>query len=220
MDIFKYDIYRGPNIGIFSAVNDNFVFVPNGMTPGKIQTLGKYLNADPVYTSISNTRLIGIMMVANNNGILVPKTCLQSEIAHLKKSTGLNVDYLDSKQTALGNIICANDKGALVSPIIQKEELQKIKDVLGVEVLQQKIAGYHQTGAMMVVNLTGGIIHPETEEDDVKVFEEFFKIKIEPATINGGIPFVASGILLNNFSAVVGTLTNGPEIMMITRAIS
>ena len=39
-------------------------------------------------------------------------------------------------------------------------------------------------------------------------------------TINGGFPFLSSGILVNNKSMVVGTLTNGPEIMMLTRAFT
>jgi len=30
LDIIKFDVYRGPNIGIYTKVNDEFVFVPNG----------------------------------------------------------------------------------------------------------------------------------------------------------------------------------------------
>jgi translation initiation factor 6 len=38
------------------------------------------------------------------------------------------------------------------------------------------------------------------------------------ATINRGIPYVESGVLANNKAVVVGTMTTGPEIMMLTRA--
>ena len=46
---------------------------------------------------------------------------------------------LDTKFNALGNVICANDKGAVVSPWLSKQDCQTISDVLGVEVIQKKI---------------------------------------------------------------------------------
>src|SRR3989344_3741325 len=140
LDIIKYDVYRGPNIGIYTKVNDSFVFLPNGFAKTKTENLAEYLKTDFIFTSIANTRLIGILMVVNNNGILLPNISFQHELEHLKKSTKLNVEVLDTN--------------------------------------------------------------------------------VEPATINGGIPFVSSGILANNKSIVVGTLTNGPEIMMLTRAFT
>ena len=73
---------------------------------------------------------------------------------------------------------------------------------------------------MVYANNHGGIIHPETDDDDIKAISDILKVKIEPATINGGIPYVASGILANNKAIIVGNLTNGPEIMMLTRAFS
>ena len=66
----------------------------------------------------------------NNKGILLPKTAFLNEYDFLKKETKLEVGVLDSKYTALGNIICANDKGAIVSPWLSSEECHTIKDVL------------------------------------------------------------------------------------------
>lgn len=128
------------------------------------------------------------------------------------------VGVLDSKYTALGNVICANDKGAVVSPWLSKEDILTIKDVLGVEVIQQRIAGFNQTGAVMVANNSGAVIHPEADEEDMKKFANVLGVKIEHSTVNNGIPYVASGILANNNCIVVGSMTSGPEIMMMTRA--
>jgi len=150
----------------------------------------------------------------------LPNISFSHELEHLKKSTDLNVEVLDTKFTALGNLICANDKGGIISPMIPKENLKKIQDVLGVEVIQKKVAGYHQVGAMIVATSHGGIIHPETDDEDIKTISSVLGVNVEPATINSGIPFVSSGILANNKSIVVGTLTNGPEIMMLTRAFT
>lgn len=218
MGIFKYDVYRSPNVGIYTKCNDDFVFLPNGFAVSKAQNLSKFLQANYLFTSIANTRLLGPLMVVNNKGILLPRNCLEEELSHLKKSTGLNVDVLETKHTAIGNLICVNDKGGIMSPLIPNEFVKKVEDVLGIEVLQKRVAGYHQDGAMAVATSQGGIIHPNTEEDDIKSFSEVLGVELEPATINGGTPYLASGILANNKSLVVGTLTNGPELVMLTRA--
>lgn len=218
LGIFKYDVYRSPNVGIYSKCNDSFVFVPNGFAVTKVKNLCEFLKTDFVYTSIANTRLLGVLMIVNNNGILLPRNCLEEEIIHLKKSTGLNVDILDTKHTAIGNLICLNDKGAVMSPLIPHEFSKKVEDVMGVEVIRKRILGYHQAGAMAVATSRGGIIHPSAEEEDIKIISQVLGVELEPVTINGGSPFVASGILANNKSLVVGTLTNGPELVMLTRA--
>ena len=220
LDIIKYDVYSGPNIGIFTSVNDKFVFIPNGFAKTKAENLARYLQTEYLMTPVANTRLLGILMVLNNHGILLPKTSSPDEIANLRKHTDLNVKMLDTKHNALGNLICVNDKGGVISPIIEKEFIKEIEDVLDIEVIQKKVAGYHQVGAVMEANNLGGIIHPEADEEDIKNFSNVLGVNLEPATINGGIPFVSSGMLANSNAVVVGNLTNGPEIMMLTRAFT
>ena len=220
MDIIKFDVYRGPNIGIYTKVNDEFVFVPNGFASSKSEKLAQYLQTDYIVTSVADTRLLGILMVVNNHGILMPNTCSEEELVKIKKKTDLNVDILDVKFNALGNMMSVNDKGGIVSPSLPKESLQKIEDVLDIEVLQKKIAGFHQVGAVMATSQSGGIVHPETDDEDVKIISDILGVKVEPSTINGGLPYLSSGILVNNKSMVVGSLTNGPEIMMLTRAFT
>jgi translation initiation factor 6 len=216
--IFKYDIYRSPNVGIYAKCNDSFVFIPNGFAITKVKNLCEFLKTDYVFTSVANTRLLGVLMVMNNKGILLPRNSLEEEVVHLKKSTGLNVDILDTKHTAIGNLLCVNDKGGIMSPLIPSEYVKKVEDVLGIEVIRKKVAGYYQSGAMTKANSHGGIIHPETEEEDIRTISQVLGVELEPATINGGSPFVSSGILANNKSMVVGSLTNGPELVMLTKA--
>ena len=189
-----------------------------GFAESKAEKLAKYLDVDYHCVSIANTRLIGILSVMNNKGILLPKTAFQNEFDFLKEETGLEVGVLDSKFTALGNVMCVNDKGAVVSPWLSDADCQTIRDVLGVEVIQKKIAGFNQIGSVMVANNSGAAIHPEANEEDMKTFANLLGVKIEHSSINNGIPYVSSGILANNNSIVVGSLTTGPEIMMLTRA--
>ena len=220
MDIIKFDIYRGPNIGIYTKVNDEFVFVPNGFATTKSKKLSEYLETDYIITSVANTRLLGILMVVNNHGMLLPNTCSQEELDKIRRKTNLNVDVLDVKYNALGNMMSVNDKGGIVSPSLPQESIHKIQDILDIEVFQKKIAGFHQVGAVMATSQSGCVVHPETDEEDLNMISNILGVKVEHATINGGIPFLSSGILVNSKSMVVGTLTSGPEIMMLTRAFT
>lgn len=218
MDIIKYDVYRGPNLGVYVSVNDDTLLLPMGFAESKAEKLAKYLDVEFYYTSVANTRLIGALSIMNNKGVLLPKTAYSNEYEFLKKETDLEVGVLDSKFTALGNVICANDKGAVVSPWLSDNDCQTIRDILGVEIIQKRIAGFNQTGSVMVANNSGAAIHPEADEEDMKTFSNLLGVKIEQSSINNGIPYVSSGILANNHSIVVGSLTTGPEIMMLTRA--
>ncbi len=218
MDIVKYDVYRGPNLGVYMSVNDSIGLVPLGFAQTKADKLEKYLDIEIYFTAVANTRLIGALSVMNNKGVLLPTTAYQNEYDFLKDETDLEVGVLDTKYNALGNVICANDKGAVVSPWLSKEECKTVSDVLGVETIQKRIAGFNQIGSVMVANDSGAAIHPDTDEKDIELFSDVLGVNIEPSSINNGVPYVASGVLANNHCIVVGSLTTGPEIMNLTSA--
>jgi len=183
LDIIKYDIYRGPNIGIFINVNDKFVFIPNGFAKTKAENLAQYLQTECITTPVANTRLLGVLMVVNNHGILLPRTSSPEEIANLRKQTDLNVKMIDTKHYALGNLICVNDKGGVISPTIEKESIKEIEDTLDIDVMQKRIAGFHHVGAVMKANYLGGIIPPGADEEEIKDFSNILGVNIEPSTI-------------------------------------
>lgn len=217
MDIIKYDVYGGSNIGVYAKTNSSVTLIPPGFSPHKARALASHLGTKYVSMSVANTRLLGSLCAMNDNGILLPKTAFQSEYDSLIDA-GLEVGVLDSKYTALGNLICANGRGAVVSPWLSKDDCTAVSDALGIEVVQRRVAGFNQTGAVMAANGRGAVIHPESSEDDISVASDVLKVRVEHSSINNGVPYVASGILANDNSVVVGGLTTGPEIMMLTRA--
>jgi translation initiation factor 6 len=79
------------------------------------------------------------------------------------------------------------------------------------------VGGYIQTGTMIVATNAGAVVHPKATEEEIKVISEMLQVQVEPVTINGGIPFLSSGILANSKSVIVGTLTSGPELIMLSR---
>jgi translation initiation factor 6 len=217
--IHKYDVYRSPNVGLFSRTNNDTLLLPFGFAETKAKKLKEYLDVEKIiHVSIAGTRLIGPMTVMNNNGILLPYTVSDDEIRILKQ-TGLNVDRLKSKFTAVGNLISANDKGALVSNLFKGEADQNIKDILGVPLQTFSIGGYVQVGSMIVATNAGAIVHPIANDSEISRISEILQVEAEPATVNGGSPFLSSGIIANFSSVIVGNLTTGPELIMISRAL-
>ena len=80
------------------------------------------------------------------------------------------------------------------------------------------ISGYDQSGVLATGNGSGTVVHPMADEEEIRRISDILGTRVEPSTINNGVPFVASGVLANDTSVVVGRLTTGPEIMMLTRA--
>lgn len=217
--IHKYDVYRSPNVGLFVRTNNDTLLLPFGFAETKAKKLKEYLDVEKIiHVSIAGTRLIGPMTVMNNNGILLPSTVSDDEIRILKQ-TGLNVERLKSKFTAIGNLISANDKGAVVSNLFKGEVDQNIKDILGVPLQTLSIGGYIQVGSMIVATNAGAIVHPIANDSEISRISEILQVEAEPATVNGGSPFLSSGILANFSSVIVGNLTTGPELIMISRGL-
>ena len=214
--IYRYTFYKSPNIGIFVKANDSVMLVPQGFAETKGDKLADFLQVRSVQVSVAGTRLIGPMSVMNNTGILLPSLADDEEVRWLKQSTGLKVEKLESKFTAVGNLIAANDNGALVSSLLKNVEGQ-IQDVLGVPVQSMDVGGFVQTGAMVVATNVGAGVHPRATERDVKLVSEALQVPAEPLTINGGVPFLSSGIVANTKTIVVGSLTSGPELIMLSR---
>jgi translation initiation factor 6 len=217
LGIFRYDIYKSPNVGIFAKSNDNVVLLPYGYAETKSKKLIEYLEVEPINVSIAGNRIIGPMVVLNNNGMILPALASDEEILYLKQMTGLNVIRLDSKLTAIGNLISANDHGGIVSPLLKGEYDKQIEDVLGISVHTMSVADFNQTGSVIVTNNLGAAIHPKASENEIETVSSILKVDVEPLTINGGIPYLSSGIILNSKSLVVGSLTTGPELIMLSR---
>jgi translation initiation factor 6 len=157
------------------------------------------------------------MVVLNNKGMILPSLASDDEITYLKQMTGLNIGRLESKHTAVGNLISANDYGAIVSPLFKGEFDKQIEDILGTGVHTMAVADFNQTGSMIVSNNHGAAIHPKASEKEIETVSSILKVDVEPLTINGGIPYLSSGIICNSKSMIVGSLTTGPELIMLSR---
>lgn len=217
MAIYRYTFYKSPNIGIFVKTNDSLVLIPHGFADTKSEKLAEYLEVREARASIAGTRLLGPMSVMNNNGILLPSIASDEEVESIRQASQLNVERVDSRFTAIGNLVAANDNGAVVSPLFRGEIDRQVQDVLGVPAYTMGVGGFVQAGSMIVATNGGAGVTPRASEDEVKQVSEILQVPADAVTVNGGMPFLSSGIVANSKSVVVGTLTSGPELIMMSR---
>jgi translation initiation factor 6 len=57
------------------------------------------------------------------------------------------------------------------------------------------------------------------KDTERKLLEAILKVPVDVGTINCGIPYVGTGMICNSHTAVVGSLTTGPEMFIIGNAL-
>jgi translation initiation factor 6 len=148
----------------------------------------------------------------------LPKTIYEDEKENFKK-LDLNFLVLDSVFNAIGNLIVCNDNAAIVSPLIERENLKLIEETLDVEVVQRKIANKFLVGSIAYATNRGLAIYRDIDEEEFNEIKEIFKVKnANIATVNRGSVYVSSGIIANSYGLVVGEKTTPIEIHNLQEA--
>ncbi|ABN70185.1 translation initiation factor 6 (aeIF-6) [Staphylothermus marinus F1] len=223
MEIVRLSLFGNPNIGVYVFANNSIALVPPSLSSGEKKVIAETLDVELVETKIANTILNGVLVVGNDNGIILPRIILDEELDILNnnlKKHDLNIYVSRSKNTALGNILLCNNKACIAGSELERQELNKISEALGVEALYKDIMNLTIPGSLAVVTDKGGVIHPDISDDENRELKEIFKVAFERATVNSGIPFIKSGLIANNKGIIVGEYTTGPEILRIRRGLS
>ena len=219
MAVYFSSIIGSASIGVYSIPNDKIVVIPK-MVPLKIaERTAEWLKVKLVYTSISGSVLAGAFACANSNGILLPISIREEELAVIKSLFDGKITVMDTKKTAYGNLVLANDHGAVVAPSFKEPEINQIVETLGVDAVSGEIAGLPYVGSLAVATNKGVLAHPLLKDEERKLLEGVFKVPVDVGTINCGIPYVGTGLIGNTHAAVVGSMTTGPEIFIIENAL-
>ena len=213
----RIDILGNPNIGVFAFVNNKIALTPPRITRSTKKAIEEILGVEIIETTIAGTVIIGVFIAGNDSTILVPHIIHSDELEQLKSELKgkIEIKVLNTKNTALGNLIVANNKAALASVEFDNKEIKMIEDSLGIKVYRKELAGIPAIGALVVANDNAGLVHPSLSDEEIEDLEKKLNINAGPATINEGVGFIKSGVLLNNNGILVGNNTTGPEIMNI-----
>jgi len=164
-------------------------------------------------------RVIGVLGVANSNGIVL-SSIIEPEVIEKNPDTSLTIARARGQFYALGNLVLANDRAAVISPIVDKRTSSLIEETLGVEIAWKRIAGSDLVGSLACVSNYGILVSPFATDEEVEDLKEFFKVdRGDIGTVNLGQPFIAAGILANTKGCVAGEDTTGLEMMRIAETL-
>jgi translation initiation factor 6 len=207
------------NVGAYGIATDRFVFISPNISEKSLSDVERVFNLPLIQSTVATLDAIGLMSATTSNGILVPYTTTDEELKRLKQSSEVNVDWVDDKMTALGNIIAANDNGALCHPDFSSVSIRKISDVLGVEVVPGTIAKLPIVGANSVITNQGAIVHPLATSDEIDQLSQLLKVHVEVGTVNRGSPYTSLGVVANQDGMIAGSDTTGVELAHISQVL-
>jgi translation initiation factor 6 len=207
------------SIGVYSLTTERMLILPKSVPPIKAARLSAWLRVKLVHTAIGGTVLVGSLACANSNGIILPSFIRDDEVENIKQAFQGNITIMETKKTAYGNLVLANDKGAIVDPRLKRQETQEIAETLNVETVPSEIAGLPYVGKLAIATNKGVLAHPLLKEEERRVLEDVLKAPVDVGTINCGIPYVGTGLIANSRSAIAGLLTTGPEMFIIGNAL-
>jgi translation initiation factor 6 len=207
------------NVGAYGIATDRFIFVSPNISEKSLSDVERVFNLPLIQSTVATLDAVGLVSAATSNGVLVPYTTTDEELKILKHSSEVNVDWIDDKMTALGNIIAVNDNGAICHPDFSKKSIQKISDVLGVEVVPGTIAKLPIVGANSVITNQGAIVHPLATSEEIDQLSQLLKVHVEVGTVNRGSPYTSLGVLANVDGMIAGSDTTGVELAHISQVL-
>ena len=167
----------------------------------------KYLNNTKFAKDIPKSKavkcdshMLGMFFSGNKNGI----------VGGLKMR---NSTLLETKFNALGNLILANDKGAIISPLIRDSKTE-IEKILGVKANVSTVAGMDLVGSLAIANNNGVAVHQETTEDEMKLIEKTMKVDVDIGTLYKS-GFLGSMAVATDDVLVTSPIILAPEIALL-----
>jgi len=206
---------RIPFIGAFSMCTDSFAIFPDAMS-WKEEPISEVLGVPVFRGSLSRSPLLGILLAGNSSSTI----CSEIFDFEVRGEAPLPpVRYIPGKHTAFGNMVLANERGALVSPDLSQEAIREIEKALGVKAEKGTLGGIKNVGAAGVATGRGALVHPDAAEEEIRHAERVLDVPVDVGTACGGIKMIGLCIVANSNGAAVGLGTTGPELGRIESAL-
>ncbi len=216
--IRRINMGGSPNLGVAISATEKIAIVPPTILDGMVDLIGECLDVSVIKTPISGSNLTGALTCGNSKGIVVSKYTFDNEI-EIIRNEGIEIERIPDKLTAVGNIILANDSGALVHPLLSDKSIEIISNVLDVEVQKGSIANFKITGSVATATNKGVLVHPAASHDELESLEQLFKTHADVGTVNNGTQLVGACAVANSNGVLVGLNTTGPELARIEEAL-
>ncbi|MGB9135437.1 MAG: translation initiation factor IF-6 [Candidatus Bathyarchaeia archaeon] len=220
MAIYLLSLFGCASIGVYSLATEKMAILPLQTPETKVCKIEDWLGVKVAKTTIGGSLVVGALVCANSNGVILPHSVREEELETIMTaSEDANVTVMETRRTAYGNMVLANDHGAIVDPRLNPTTIEKISDTLGVEVVAGEIAGLPYVGSLALATNRGVLAHPMIKEEEQRLLKEVLKAPVDVGSINCGIPYVATGLIGNSSNVVAGFMTTGPEMFIIGQAL-
>ncbi len=207
--IAKMNFEGVPFIGAYGFCTDSLAIM-RPYLGRKRKTVKRVLKTPVVEGTVGKSLLVGIFVAGNSRCIVLPYFAEDGEIETVKEHT--EVVIYTEKYTALGNLVLANDRACIISPVLDRKFFQ---DALDTEVVKATLGEFSTVGSIGVVTNKAGVLHPSLSEEDVEFVEELLRIPCDTATANMGVGYIRLCLLANSHGIIAGTQTTGPELFRI-----
>lgn len=208
-----------PYVGVFARVTGQCLLIRPDIDDDLQASCGEELGVPVVPTTVGGSSTVGALAAGNENGLLVSGQVTARERERIREAVDLPVVELPGRINAAGNVVVANDAGALVHPDLDRQALQAVEDALEVPVQRGALGGVHTVGTAAVATNRGVLCHPKSTDETLDELEDLLDVPADIGTINYGGPLVGSGLLANDTGYVVGQRTTGPELGRIESAL-
>lgn len=221
MPILRTQICGRNLVGIYLTANNAYVLYPSILIKSLLKKF-KTIFEVPFYPlSVNNSNLLGVYIASNKYGIIVPDIIREDELNNLKSymKDSYNIGVLKSIDNAFGNLILCNDKGAIISSLLENYK-STIEDILNVETVVYEFADFYLPGSISIANNYGCLVHPLSTDEEIEFISSVLNVnEVDVSTVNRGVPYLSSGAIVNDKSGIFGNDCTGPEMMRITSVL-
>ena len=217
--IQRFDIDGNPNLGVSILAKDNVAIISPRLQDSYVKTIEETLDVPIIKTPICGSNLAGALMAGNTKSLLVSEYAYDHELNTIREHE-IDVNVIPGSLTAIGNVIVANDNGAIVNPKLSSEAQEIIKDSLDVEVVSTTIAGLDIVGSAVAATNKGALVHPDASDEELDLVEDVLGVPTEIGTVNRGVKLVGACIIANSNGVIVGEKTTGPELARIDQVFN
>ncbi|KAK8926442.1 Eukaryotic translation initiation factor 6-2 [Platanthera zijinensis] len=165
----------------------------------------------------SGSPIIGCECVGNTKGLLLPHTTTDQEVQHLRNNLPeeVVVRRIEERLAVFGSCISCNDCFALTHPDLDWETEEHIVDVLGVEVFRYAVNDDVLVGNYCSFTNKGGLVPPDTSIEELHELSMLLQVPFVAGTVNNGSYCISTGIVVNDWTAFVGSDTTDTELSVI-----
>jgi len=217
MRILLTNLESNPNIGLYGFCNDHFCLLSKAVPKKQVNEVEKTLKVPVHQITLCGTDLIGVFCAGNNHKIIIPHICFDNEIHELKKLK-IPFEVIESKHTALGNLVLCNDNGAIVSKEMS-DVIPSITKALNVKTIESSLAELDNVGSLAVIRGVYGVCTKDINNNEKHKAESLLKVRFTRGTVNYGSPYIKSGVLVNKNGMIIGESSTSIEMGILDEGL-